>query len=119
MSLGREKYTVHRHSNGRYNDDGLWVEAQVEKVTICANIQGALFWNSVRFSDSGDIGKQAISIRSDQALYISNDKNKGDQIEFEGALWEVRDARLYKNLKFTSHWEAVAVLMDSSKLPRS
>ena len=49
---------------------------------------------------------------------MANDKDQGDIVEFEGAFYEVRDCRIYKNLRFTRHWEAMAVLVDGSKLPR-
>ena len=117
MKLGREKYDVVRSAPAKLVN-GLWQKASVETVQVRANIQGGLFWNSIKFSDSGDISKQAISIRSDEPLYMANDKKQGDLVFFGGNYWEVRDCRIYKNLKRTRHWEAMAVLIDGSKVPR-
>ena len=86
--------------------------------SIRANIQGGLFWNSVKFSDSGDIGKMAISIRSDEPLYLSDDGKKGDIVLWGGAFWQVRDTRCYDNLKFTAHWESMAVKVDGSMIDK-
>lgn len=118
MKLGRAKYNVHRLGVASLGKDGMWSKGTDEVVEIRANIQGGIFWNSVRFSDAGDITKQAISIRSDEPLYMANDDRQGDIVEFEGSLWEVRDCRIYKNLKRTRHWEAMAVLVDGNKVKR-
>ena len=118
MKLGREIYPVLRLGVDKLSDDGFWQKGVIENVKIRANIQGGLFWNSVKFSDSGDISKQAISIRSDEPLYMANESRRGDIILFGGNHWEVRDCRIYKNLKRTRHWEAMAVLVDGSKVPR-
>lgn len=118
MKLGRAYYDAFRFSEGYYDEDGLWKDNDIVKVRIRANIQGGLFWNSVKFSDSGDIAKLAISIRSDEPLYIANQGRKGDIVSFDGSLWEVRDTRIYKNLRSTRHWESMAVLVDSSVVPR-
>lgn len=118
MKLGRHKYNAYRFSKGTLGDDGMWTDDETKPFTIRANIQGGLFWNSVKFSDSGDISKQAISIRSDDALYMANDSQQGDIIEFQNSFYEVRDCREYINLKRTRHWEAMAVLVDGSKVPR-
>lgn len=118
MKLGRHIYNVYRFKDGYHDDLGLWVAGGVQVTKIRANIQGGLFWNSVKFTESGDVSKQAISIRSDEPLYMANDKDQGDIVEFDGAFYEVRDCRIYKNLRFTRHWEAMAVLVDGSKLPR-
>lgn len=115
MKLGRRNYTVHRFGQGEYVD-GIWQDATVTTRTIRANIQGGLFWNSVKFSDSGDIGKQAISIRSDQKLQQASGKTKGDFVLFQDRYWEVRDTREYFNLQNMAHFEAMAVLVDGADI---
>lgn len=118
MKLGRKIYNVFRLSEGRHNEDGIWVNGGVEKVPVRANIQGGLFWNSVKFTEAGEVPKQSISIRSDDPIYMATNEVKGDIIEYDGAYWEVRDCRKYGNLPNLKHWEAMAVIIDSSKLPR-
>lgn len=125
MKLGRESYQVLRHVAGGYNDDGLWTDGTWERVTIRASIHRGLYWNSMKFTNAGDSTKQAISIRSDHPLYMANppkdsesDGQKADIVIDDGTYWQVREAGRYKNLRATAHWEAVAVRLDESELPR-
>lgn len=118
MTLGRKWYEVYRLSDGGTDEDGFYKDGEWVKGKIFANIQGGLYWNAVKNSDSGDISKNAISIRSDHPIYQSDKNVKGDIISFLGTLFEVREVRPYVNLKNTQHWEAMAVQIDSKTIPR-
>ena len=118
MKLGRKIYKVFTQGTSSVGEDGLWIDNPVTERNIRANIQGGLFWNSVKFSDSGDIGKKAISIRSDEELIMSNGTRRGDLVFYRDCYWEVRDCREYTNLPRTRHWEAMAVLVDGDVLVR-
>lgn len=118
MTLGRKWYDTYRLSEGKTGDDGFWEDGAWVKGKIFANIQGGLYWNAVKNSDSGDISKNAISIRSDHPIYQSDTKHKGDIISWLGTLWEVREVRPYENLRATRHWEGMAVQIDSKTIPR-
>lgn len=119
MRLGRKKYKVLRSIESYYTPTGVYVRGGDTEVEITANIQGALYWNGVRFSDAGEISKRAISIRSNQPLFQAQSGRKADIVIYENARWEVRDVRHYNNLRKMVHWEAMAVIMDESKVDRS
>lgn len=118
MTLGRKTYTVRRIGQGDYDEDGVWVDSSYKDFEISANIQGALFWNSVKFNTVGDVTRQAISIRADFPLYMNTLKQKGDLVLYDGCWWEVRDSRPYTNLRATKHWESIAVLVDGEEIQR-
>lgn len=125
MRLGRKFYQVLRHVDGGYNEDGLWTEGTWETVEIWASVHRGIYWNAMKFTNAGDSTKQAISIRSDDPLYMANppkdsetDGKKADIVKYDGTYWQVREAGRYENLRDTAHWEAVAVRLDESELPR-
>lgn len=119
MKLGRKIYDVITRGEATLGEDGMWKEANDITRQIRANIQGGIFWNSVKDSDAGEIRKMAISIRSDEELIFSDGKRKGDLVVYDNCHWEVRDCRKYGNLRATRHWEAMAVLVDRDVYPRS
>lgn len=124
MKLGRKTYTVLRHVGGGYDENGIFVGNKREEVKVRASYHGGLFWNSVKFSPSGDINKQAISVRSDQPLYQGSPEEIGDGrladwfVDELGVKWEVMDCRKYINLRSTKHWEAMCVRLDEDEIPR-
>lgn len=127
MKLGRKTYQILRQVSGGYNERGLWVNGDWEVLDIRASIHRGLYWNGMKMTTAGDNTKQAISIRSDQALYMSNpseragvdsNEQKADIVLYNGTYWQVREAGRYENLRATAHWEAVAVRLDEQELPR-
>lgn len=122
VKLGKKKYKIYRDTGSSYVD-GLLVQGTLEVIEIIANIQGSLIYNRMRQMDSGEKSKEAISIRSNQRLYEARTAPNGqllsaDVVEYEGALWEVRECIPYTNLPRTAHDEAIAVRLDESQRQR-
>lgn len=125
MRLGRAKYKILRHTAGGYDENGVWGGEVWTPMEIRASIHRGIYWNSEKFTNAGTSTKQAISIRSDHALYMGSPagtenggEKKADIIEYLGTYWQVKEAGQYHNLRATAHWEAVAVRLDESELPR-
>ena len=98
VRLGKKKYKVYRDVvGGEYDEYGEWIGSTKEELIFRMNIQGGIIYNRMYLKDSGEQSKEAISFRSNQRLYqaIINDDGssakEGDIIEYEGALWEVRE----------------------------
>ena len=127
VRLGKKSYNLYRNiantDDQMYDEYGEVVEGEWEKIKIRANIQGALIYNKQRITDSGEVSKDCISIRANERIYkarIGNNKTalQADLIEFEGALWEVREIVSYTNLPKTAHDEVYAVRVDEDALDR-
>jgi hypothetical protein len=123
VRLGKENYTVRRQVVGATKDVyGRLLDEVWEQITVRANIQGSLIHHRQSLSPTGDISKDAISIRSNQRLYKArigtrSEKLKADQIFYDGAWYEVRDDIHYKNLS-TRNTQVIAVRLDEQPLER-
>lgn len=123
VRLGKKRYTIRRQVMGASKDiygrvtDEVW-----EELPIMANIQGSLIHHRQVLSATGDISKDAISIRSNDRLYKARigrgtEKLKADQIFYNGTWYEVRDDIHYDNLR-TGNTQVIAVRLDEQPVER-
>lgn len=126
VRLGKKTYTIYRNvenGEGMYDEYGEEVKGKWVKVKIRANYQGSLVYNKQRFLDSGEINKECLSIRSNEPIYkarmgTNKELLQADLIEYDGALWEVRETIPYFNLRDTAHTEVLAVRLDETPIER-
>lgn len=117
-NLGKRSFNVLRHSDvDGFGDwvDGEWIEAVHEVVVIKANIQPSMASYRTQLLPSGDREKEAISIYSNDWLYVARTGAKpkeADVVIYRDAHWQVVVIRPYGN--FGQHCEALAVKVDDS-----
>lgn len=125
VRLGKKKYKVLRNvpdsSNG-YDKFGEVTQGSWQEIEIVANIQGALVYNKMRLTNTGEVSKDTISIRSNQDLYKARIGENGqvlqaDRVIYKGTFWEVREDIDYNNLR-TSHIEILATRLDEQPFNR-
>lgn len=119
VGLGKHSYTAYRHKAGYYDDRGKYVEGGWERYNLVANVQGALIWSRIANKDSGEVMKQTLSLRTNQAMRpartdVEGNLLKADRLLYSNALWELQDIIPYRNLAMTAHDEVLLVRLDES-----